>query len=88
MPNPVIHADVRLGPQGWMVAPARIRKAPDFQPGGNLVAHLDDEQPIVEKAGAGERRLPAVFQRFEGRSLAGEPVAERREEMRRKPASP
>ena len=71
-----------------MVAPARIRKAPDFQPGDNLVVHLDDEQSIVEKAGAGEHRLPAVFQRFEGRSLAGELIAERREEMRRKPASP
>ena len=87
MPNMTSHASIRLGPQVWVVVPTRIRKALDFQPGDNLVAHVDDGRLVIEKADAVERRLHALFQRFEGRSLAGELIAERREEVRRESGS-
>ena len=87
MPNMTIHANIRLGPQGRVVVPARIRKALDFQPGDKLVAHIDNGQLVIEKAEAVERRLHVLFRKFEGRSLAGELIAERREGVRRESGS-
>ena len=76
-------ANVRLGPQGRFVVPAPIRKALGFQPGDSLVVRVDDERLVVEKSDVVERRLRAYFKKFEGRSLADELIAERREEARR-----
>ena len=64
-----ISASVRMGRE---VAAARIRKPLDFQPGDNLAAHVDNEQLVIEKADAVERRLPALYRRFQGCSLAAE----------------
>ena len=80
MPNMTSHACIRLGPQGRVV-PTRIRRPLDFQIGDKFVAHIDDGRLVIEKADAVERRLPALFRRFEGRSLAGELIAERRMNM-------
>ena len=76
-------ANVRLGSQGRFVVPAPIRKALGFQPGDSLVVRVDDERLIVKKSDAVERRLRAYFEKFKGRSLAEELIAERREEARR-----
>lgn len=74
---------MRLGPQGRLVVPALIRKALGLKPGDALVARADDERLIVEKSDVVERRLHAYFRKFQGRSLANELIAERREEARR-----
>ena len=76
-------ASVRLGPQGRLVVPAPIRKALGFQPGDSLIARIDNERLVVEKRDVVERQLHAYFQKFKGRSLANELIAERREEARR-----
>ena len=86
MPDTTIHADVRLGAQGRLVVPAPIRKALGFQPGETLVARVEGGCLVIEKPEAVERRLHAWFRKFEGRSLAEELIAERREEARREAA--
>ena len=83
MSDHTVHADVRLGAQGRLVVPAPIRKALGFRPGETLVARVEDEQLVIEKPEAVERRLHEYFRKFEGRSLAEELIAERREEARR-----
>ena len=83
MPIGGLHADVRLGAQGRLVVPAAVRKALGFQPGEALIARVEAERLVVEKAAAVERRLHEYFRQFEGRSLAGERIAERREEAAR-----
>ncbi|MCY4451966.1 MAG: AbrB/MazE/SpoVT family DNA-binding domain-containing protein [Immundisolibacterales bacterium] len=83
MSDSTIHADVRLGAQGRLVVPASIRKALGFRPGETLVARIENGHLVIEKPEAVERRLHAHFRKFEGRSLAEELIAERREEARR-----
>ena len=68
------------------MVPAPIRKALGFRPGEILVARVEDEQLVIEKPEAVERRLHEYFRKFEGRSLAEELIAERREEARREEA--
>ena len=82
MPDSVIHADIRLGAQGRLVVPAPIRKALGFQPGEALVARIENGRLVIEKPESVERRLHSYFRKFEGRSLADELIAERREEVR------
>ena len=82
MPDSTIHADIRLGAQGRLVVPASIRKELGFRPGETLVARVEDGHLVIEKPEAVERRLHAWFRKFEGRSLAEELIAERREEAR------
>ena len=86
MSDSTIHADVRLGAQGRLVVPASIRKALGFRPGETLVARIENGHLVIEKPEAVERRLHAHFRKFEGRSLAEELIAERREEARREDA--
>ena len=83
MSDSMVQTDVRLGAQGRLVVPASIRKALGFRPGETLVARVEDGHLIIEKPEAVERRLHAYFRKFEGRSLAEELIAERREEARR-----
>ena len=83
MSNVELHADVRLGAQGRLVVPAAVSKALGFRPGEALIARVEDERLVVEKAAAVEHRLHEYFRKFEGRSLADELIAERREEAAR-----
>lgn len=84
MSDLTLHADVRLGAQGRLVVPAFARKALGFRPGETLVARIEGGHLVIEKPEAVERRLHAHFRKFEGRSLTGELIAERREEARRR----
>ena len=86
MADYAVHADIRLGAQGRLVVPASIRKALGFQPGETLVARVENEHLVIEKPEAVERRLHAHFRKFEGRSLAEELIAERRDEARKERA--
>ena len=83
MSDSTLHAEVRLGAQGRLVVPAPIRKALGLRPGETLVARIEDSHLVIEKPEAVERRLHDWFRKFEGRSLADELIAERREEARR-----
>ena len=87
MPTSPSQTSIRLGRQGQLVVPAAIRKALGFRPGENLLARVENDRLIVEKAEAVERRLHAYFRKFEGRSLAEELIAERRDEARRESKS-
>lgn len=78
-----LHADVQFGAQGRIVVPAPIRKALGFQPGEALVARIEDDHLVIEKPESVERRIRARFRKSADRSLAGELIAERREEARR-----
>ena len=81
--NRELHADVRLGPQGRIVIPARMRGALGIEPGDSLLARVDNGRLVIEKPEAVERRLHEYFRKFDGRSLSDELIAERREEYRR-----
>ena len=83
MPSTEFHADVRLGANGRLVVPATLRRVLGLRPGEALIARIEDERLVVEKAAAVERRLHEYFRKFEGRSLADELMAERREEAAR-----
>lgn len=83
MSNRELHADVRLGPQGRIVIPARMRGALGIEPGDSLLARVADGRLVIEKPEAVERRLHEYFRNFDGRSLSDELIAERREENRR-----
>ena len=87
MPDSSLHAGVRLGAQGRLVVPAPIRNALGFRPGETLVARIEDGHLVIEKPEAVERRLHERFRKFEGRSLAEELIAERREEARKEQGS-
>ena len=78
-----LHTEVRFGAQGRLVVPAPIRKALGFLPGDTLVARVEDDHLVVEKQDSVERRIRARFRKAKGSSLAGEFIAERREEARR-----
>ena len=64
------------------MVPAPIRKALGFQLGEALVARIENGRLVIEKPESVERRLHSYFRKFEGRSLADELIAERREEAR------
>ena len=77
------HAHVRVGAQGRLVVPAPIRSALGFRPGETLVARIENDHLVIEKPESVERRVLDRFRASRGRSLAGELIAERREEARR-----
>jgi len=76
------HADVRVGPQGRVVIPARLRNELHLDPGEVLVAHVDGDRLVLERRRAVFDRLRAAFTSAVPRdvSLADELIADRREE--------
>lgn len=75
--------EVRLGAQGRLVIPAKLRQALDLKPGDTLIARSRDGYLVVEKAEVTLKRLKSRYAGLADRSLARELVAERREEARR-----
>lgn len=75
--------EVRLGAQGRLVIPAKLRQALDLKPGDTLIARSQDGCLVVEKAEVTLKRLKSRYAGLADRSLARELVAERREEARR-----
>lgn len=76
--------NVRVGPQGRIVIPARMRERLGIGTGDALVARTEGGQVVLEKR---ENVLRRVRERFSGvsreTSLADELISERREEARR-----
>jgi len=74
-----IQAEVQVGPQGRVVIPAQLRKLLNLKPGEVLIAHVENESLVFEKAEVIKRRLKARFAHLpQGMSLADELIAERR----------
>jgi len=83
------HADVRMGPQGRVVIPARLRDALHLNPGEVLVAHIDGDRLVLERREAVLARLRAAFRSAVPRtaSLVDELLTERRDEAAREDKS-
>ncbi len=76
---------IRVGPQGRLVIPAKLRRALRLETGETLVAHVEDDRLILERPRAALARLQRTFEEAvpEGVSLADELLADRRAEVRR-----
>ena len=75
---------IRLGDQGRLVIPAKLRKLLDVQPGDTLLVRFHDGQLVLEKAETIKRRLKARFAKIpEGKSLAKELLIDRHKEVQR-----
>jgi AbrB family looped-hinge helix DNA binding protein len=79
---------VTLGERGRLVLPAQLRRRLDLHPGDRLILTVEPEGGFrVVTARAQARRLLGLYRDLApGRSLAGELIAERREEARREDA--
>lgn len=79
---------ITLGERGRLVLPARLRQRLDMQPGDRLLVTVDAGGGLrVVAAREQARRLCGLYRDLApGRSLAGELIAERREETRREDA--
>jgi len=78
-----MQAEVQLGAQGRLVIPASFRKALGFESGDTLIARLDEDRLVLEKAETIKQRLKARFATVpKDVSLAGELLAERREAVK------
>jgi len=75
---------VRLGPQGRLVIPAKVRRAAGIGPGVALVVYTRDGQVIIESRENVERRIRERFAHIPSDvDLADELIADRRAEARR-----
>jgi len=75
---------LNISAQGRVVIPAPLRRAMGVGAGDCLLAHLEDNRLVLEKAETIKRRLKARFANFgKGVSLADELLADRREESLR-----
>jgi AbrB family looped-hinge helix DNA binding protein len=75
---------VRLGPQGRLVIPTKVRREAGIGPGDVLVVHTRDGQVIIESRENVERRIRERFAHIPSDvDLADELIADRRAEARR-----
>jgi len=74
---------VRLGAQGRLVVPARMRRSLGFRSGQDVVVRVEGQALVVETPTVIERRLLKRMEGVKDRSLADELIAERRQEARR-----
>jgi AbrB family looped-hinge helix DNA binding protein len=78
------HSEVREGPQGRLVIPARIRRSMGIVPGDILLAREKDGQLVLEKPDRVLERLKSTFDNVPSDvSLVDELIAERRKEAQR-----
>lgn len=84
MPDSKIQTKVRLGPQGRLVIPAKLRQLLCVEPGDALIVRFHEGQLILEKAETVRHRLKARFAGLpKQKSLAEELLAERHKEAKR-----
>jgi AbrB family looped-hinge helix DNA binding protein len=86
--SPNAQAAVKVGLQGRVVIPSRLREELKIRAGDELVARVEEGRVVMEKR---ENVLRRVKERFadvpEDASLADELISERREEARRESES-
>jgi AbrB family looped-hinge helix DNA binding protein len=73
---------IRVGPQGRLVIPAKLRRALQVAPGDTLVAWAEGDQIILRSRRVMEEELWAMFRDVKG-SMSEELIRERREEAER-----
>lgn len=73
---------VKVGPQGRIVVPVKLRRELGFEPGDDLVAWIEDGRLIVQTWDDVEHELLAMFEGMDG-SMSGDLIAERRREAAR-----
>jgi AbrB family looped-hinge helix DNA binding protein len=79
---------VRVGRQGRIVIPSKIREEVGIEPGDELVARVEEGCLVLEKRQSVMRRMRGRFAGVSGeRRLVDELIAERREEARREEAA-
>lgn len=75
--------EVHLSAQGRIVIPAPLRKALGVSSGDSLLAHLEEDRLVLEKAETVKKRLKGRFAKVKkSRSLAMELIKERRKEAK------
>jgi len=73
-------AEVRVGPQGRVVIPAKLRHTLGLESGAILIARIEEGRLVLEKRESVITRLRSRFAIVQkGVSLASELIAERRE---------
>ena len=76
--------ELRVGPQGRIVIPARLRQAWGIEKGSVLLARLEEDQLVLEKPAQVLQRIKRRFAALQNQpSLADELIAERRVEAER-----
>jgi AbrB family looped-hinge helix DNA binding protein len=76
--------EARLGPQGRLVIPAKLRRALHLKTGDCLLVRQDGESIVLERQNVVERRLRARFSHIPDKiSLVDELLAERRADAAR-----
>ena len=76
---------LRLGPQGRLVVPVRLRRELGLEPGEALVAHVEDGRLVMERRAQILRRLRDELRGATGGGSGAVDalLAERRDEARR-----
>ncbi len=81
-------AEVRVGPQGRLVVPARLRRKLGIESGDLLVARAEGDRLVLERRDTILARLQGRFAHIPSDvSLADELIAERRREAAREDAT-
>jgi AbrB family looped-hinge helix DNA binding protein len=81
-PLPSSVETLRVGPQGRVLLPSRLRKALGLKPGDTLVAWQEGDTLVLRSRNAIKHELWKMFEHVEG-SMAEELIRERREEAAR-----
>jgi len=82
----MVRRHVKIAPGGRVVIPAAFRKALGVSVGDDLVISLEDGELRLRSRDAAIKRVQAMVRRYipdDGRSLADELIAERRQEAAR-----
>jgi AbrB family looped-hinge helix DNA binding protein len=77
---------VRIAPGGRVVIPAEFRKALGVRVGDHMIIELNDDELRLRSRQAAIKKVQALVRKYipdDGRSLADELIAERRDEAAR-----
>ena len=70
--------EVQIGESGRLVIPAQIRKELGLVSGDRLVARIEDDRLIFEKAATIKKRLQNRFSHLKGQGMLDDLIADRR----------
>lgn len=72
--------EVQVGASGRLVIPAEFRHQLGLQSGDRLVARIDDDRLIFERADVIKQRIKKRFSHLKGKGIVDELIAQRRAE--------
>lgn len=70
--------EVQVGESGRLVIPAQLRNQLSLQTGDRLVAHVEQNRLIFEKAETVKERIHQRFAHLRGKGIVEELIADRR----------